>query len=57
MKRYRPGDVWEELTYLGYHLHWSLDVLLELEHRDRATLISNVAQLNERAWEALSSRV
>jgi hypothetical protein len=57
MTRYRPGDMWEELTYLGYHLHWTLDVLLELEHRDRARLISNVAQLNERAWDALSSRV
>lgn len=53
---YRPDDLWEEITYLGYHLHWSLDDLLDLEHRDRRYLVRQVAALNERAWEEVHSR-
>lgn len=53
---YEPGDLWEEIAYLGYHLHWSLDELLDLEHRDRRYLVRQVAALNERAWEEVHSR-
>jgi hypothetical protein len=49
-----PEDVlWEEIVYLAYHLHWSLDDLLDLGHADRARLVRGVAELNERAWEAV----
>ncbi len=53
MKRYPEAALWDEIAYLAYHLHWDLDALLDLEHSDRARLIRSVAQLNERAWEAL----
>ena len=54
--RYRLNDVWDEVTYIGYHLHWSLDQILDLEHRDRSGLIRRVARLNERAWQELADR-
>ena len=47
--------MWRELTYLAYHLHWDLESLLDLDHRDRGTIIDNVAALNERAWEEVRS--
>jgi len=47
-------ELWGELTYLAYHLHWQLDPLLDLEHGDRTQLIREVAQLNERAWQGVS---
>jgi hypothetical protein len=53
MKRYPEEALWEEISYLAYHLHWDLDVLLDLEHTDRARLIRTVADLNRRAWEAV----
>ncbi len=53
MKLYPEDALWEEVTYLAYHLHWTLDSLLDLEHHDRARLIRAVAELNERAWEAV----
>lgn len=53
MKLYPTDALWDEVVYLAYHLHWDLDVLLDLEHADRARLVSSVAQLNDRAWEAL----
>ncbi len=54
MKLYPEGSLWSEITYLAYHLHWDLDTLLDLEHQDRARLIEMVAEMNDRAWEALT---
>jgi len=39
------------MSYLAYHLHWDLDTILDLEHRDRGRVICDVARLNERAME------
>lgn len=53
MMHYPQEALWDELAYLAYHLHWDLDVLLDLEHADRARLIRSVADLNRRAWEGV----
>jgi hypothetical protein len=47
-------ELWSELVYLGYHLHWALDPLLDLEHKDRERLMKEVARLNQRAWEEVN---
>ncbi|HEY4408552.1 MAG TPA: DUF6760 family protein [Acidimicrobiia bacterium] len=52
-----PEQVWDEVAYLGYHLHWGFDTLLDLEHRDRLRLLGAVARLNERAWEEVRELV
>lgn len=51
MLRYPTEVIWQEITYLAYHLHWDLDTLLELEHADRVRLVRAVAALNARAWD------
>lgn len=51
MTGHPPEELWSEVTYLAYHLHWGLDELLDLEHGDRSRLVGEVADLNERAWE------
>lgn len=48
---YAESALWDEMTFLAYHLHWPLVDLLDLEHRDRTRLVHSVADLNERAWE------
>jgi hypothetical protein len=53
MLRYPVDVLWQEIAYLAYHLHWSLDELLDLEHMDRVRMVRAVAGLNERAWEAV----
>jgi hypothetical protein len=55
MMRYPEEALWDELSYLAYHLHWDFDTLLDLEHSDRARLIRSVADLNRRAWEGIRS--
>jgi hypothetical protein len=47
------AELWDELTYLAYHLHWDLGTLLDLQHEDRRRLVAGVATLNERALEQL----
>ena len=51
--RLSEDEVWDEIAYLAYHLHWDLDALLDLEHGDRLRMVDAVATLNERAWEAV----
>jgi len=53
MIRYPAEALWEEISYLAYHLHWDLQSLLDLEHGDRDRLVQSVASLNRRAWEAV----
>lgn len=53
MIRYPIDALWEEVSYLAYHLHWDLQSLLDLEHSDRDRLVQSVASLNRRAWEAV----
>lgn len=53
MRQYPVDALWDELTYLAFHLHWDMDDLLDLEHADRARLVESVAELNRRAWEGL----
>lgn len=52
MKRYPEPALWDEITYLAYHLHWDFERLLDLEHRDRARLIKSISDLNKRSVEA-----
>jgi hypothetical protein len=49
LARYREEELWGELSYLAYHLHWELEALLNLEHADRVRFVNEVASLNERA--------
>jgi hypothetical protein len=46
-------DLWQEMTYLAYHLHWNFDRLLDLEHADRIRMVEEVAALNRRVWEEI----
>lgn len=46
---YPEHELWAEVSYLAYHLHWDLEALLGLEHADRVRFVNEVASLNERA--------
>jgi hypothetical protein len=49
MLSYPAEAVWQETAYLAYHLHWSLDDVLGLEHLDRVRMVRAVVNLEERA--------
>ena len=35
------------MAFLAYHFHWPLDQILELEHSDRRTWVSQISAINE----------
>jgi hypothetical protein len=49
---YASDRLFEEIAYVAYHLHWSFEELLDLEHAVRRRLVEAVDQLNRRAQEA-----
>ena len=46
---YAPDRLHEEVAYVAYHFHWSLDELLDLEHADRRRFVDEISRLNARA--------
>ena len=43
-----PERLWEEISYIAYHFHWSLDEILDLENAQRRVFIENIANINKR---------
>lgn len=40
MSRPSPQELLSEAAELAFHVHWSLDAILDLEHADRRTLLA-----------------
>ena len=45
MMRPSPRDLLGETARLAYHLHWPLDSILDLEHRDRRRFLGEAQAL------------
>ena len=45
---YAADRLHEEVAYVAYHFHWSLDDILDLEHPDRLRYVSELARINTR---------
>jgi len=39
----------EEIAYVAYHFHWSLEDILDLEHHDRRRYTGEIASLVTRS--------
>ncbi|MBR8639396.1 hypothetical protein KEF29_09015 [Streptomyces tuirus] len=46
---YATDRLHEEIAYVAYHFHWSMDEILNLEHRDRRRYTNEIASLVTRA--------
>ncbi|MDX2545329.1 DUF6760 family protein [Streptomyces sp. WI04-05B] len=42
---YASDRLYEEIAYVAYHFHWSMDDILDLEHRDRRRYTDRIAAL------------
>jgi hypothetical protein len=45
---YAADRLYEEVAYVAYHFHWSLDAILDLEHPLRQRFVGEIGQLNRR---------
>lgn len=44
-----PADrLYEEVAYVAYHFHWSLDDILDLEHPLRRRFVEEIGRINQR---------
>ena len=43
---YAPDQLFEEVAYVAYYLHWPLDAILDLEHPLRARFIDEIGAIN-----------
>jgi hypothetical protein len=48
---YATDRLWEEVAYVGYYLHWSLDSILDLEHPARTRVIEEVGKIHRKLDE------
>jgi hypothetical protein len=48
MTRPSPEDLLTETARLAFHLHWPLETILDLEHRDRRLFLDEAEALSER---------
>lgn len=46
---YATEQLYDEVAYIAYHFHWSLETILELEHRERRRYVDQIARLNRLA--------
>jgi len=51
MTRYPLDRLYEEVAYIAYHLKWSHQEIMNMEHRDRLRWVREIARLNERLNE------
>lgn len=45
---YAPDRLWEEVAYVAYYLHWSLDQILDLEHPTRERVVAEIGKIHQR---------
>lgn len=45
---YAAGQLHEEIAYVAFHFHWSLNELLDLEHMRRRAFVREIASINTR---------
>ncbi|MDY6911254.1 MAG: DUF6760 family protein [Chloroflexota bacterium] len=51
MTGYPLEDLFEEVAYIAYYLHWSLEDILEMEHDDRREWVEKIAEINRKLNE------
>jgi len=45
---YAPESLYEEVAYVAYHFHWSLDSLLDLDHLERKRFVQEISRIHDR---------
>ena len=45
---YAANRLYEEVAYVAFHFHWSLDDILDLEHPVRRRFVEEIGRINNR---------
>lgn len=39
--------IYQEVAYIAYHFHWSIDDVLEMEHKERQVWVREISEINK----------
>ncbi len=45
---YATDRLFEEVAYVAFHFHWSLEEILDLEHPVRVRFVEEIGRINNR---------
>lgn len=45
--RYPLDKLYQEVAYVAYHFHWSMEDVLNMEHRERQIWIKEISDINK----------
>jgi hypothetical protein len=48
---YAADQLYAQVAYVAYHLHWSRDEILDLRHDERLRYVAEIADINTRINE------
>ncbi|WP_370573512.1 DUF6760 family protein [Methanomethylovorans sp.] len=51
MRGYPLERIYEEVAFIAYHFHWSLEEIINMEHRDRHKWCDEISRINRRLSE------
>ena len=46
MKAYPVKLLYEEMAFIAHHFHWSHEVLMQLDHRERRRWCEEISRIN-----------
>jgi len=52
MTSYPLEQLYQEVAYVAYHFHWSVDDILSMEHDERHIWLREIARINKEINEA-----
>lgn len=48
MMGYPRDDLFREVAFIAYYLHWQMGEIMSLDHRERQRWVAEVSKINER---------
>ncbi len=39
--------IYQEVAYIAYHFHWSIEEILVMEHRERQVWVREISEINK----------
>jgi len=49
---YPVDQLYQEIAYVAYHFHWTLEAVLDMEHEERHIWLREIARINREINEA-----
>lgn len=44
---YPLEKIYQEVAYIAYHFHWSVDEVLAMEHKERQVWVQEISEINK----------